>query len=55
MSKVCILDENKLCTDCGECDRCDLDSNKICNSCGKCVGLDADSRAIEIEDVILRT
>ena len=50
----CILDENKLCTSCGECDKCDLDSNKLCDNCGKCIGLDADSRAIEIEDVILK-
>ncbi len=54
MSKSCILDENKVCTDCGECDKCDMDSSKICDNCGKCVGLGADSRAIEIEDVILK-
>lgn len=54
MNEKCILDESKLCNDCGECDRCDLDSNKICDNCGKCIGLDADSRAIEIEDVVLK-
>ena len=54
MNEKCILDENKMCNDCGDCDRCDLDNEKICNNCGKCIGLDADSRAIEIEDVILR-
>ena len=54
MNDKCILDENKLCCDCGECDKCDLDSNKICDNCGKCIGLDADSRAIEIEDVVLK-
>ena len=54
MNDKCILDENKLCNDCGECDVCDLDSNKKCDNCGKCIGLDADSRAIEIEDVILK-
>ena len=54
MNEKCILDENKLCDDCGECDVCDLDSNKKCDNCGKCIGLDADSRAIEIEDVILK-
>ena len=25
MDKMCVLDENKLCDDCGECQRCDLD------------------------------
>ena len=54
MNKNCVLDENKICDNCGECDRCDLDSGKVCDNCGKCIGMDADSRAIEIEDVILR-
>ena len=54
MNEKCILDESKLCNDCGECDVCDLDSNRVCDNCGKCIGLDADSRAIEIEDVVLK-
>ena len=54
MNDKCILDENKICNDCGECDKCDLDSNKVCDNCGKCIGMDAESRAIEIEDVIIR-
>ena len=54
MENKCVLDENKICNDCGECDKCDLDHNKLCDNCGKCIGLDADSRAIEIEDVIIR-
>ncbi len=54
MKENCILDENKVCTDCGECDRCDIDPSKLCDNCGKCIGLDADSRAIEIEDVIIK-
>lgn len=36
--KMCIL-ENKICTDCGECNRCDLDKNKICNNCEKCLNV----------------
>ncbi len=44
--KMCVLDENKVCDDCGECSRCDLDPNKICDSCGKCLETGADSRAI---------
>jgi hypothetical protein len=54
MNENCILDENKICNDCGECDKCDLEQGKLCDNCGKCIGLDADSRAIEIEDVILK-
>ena len=33
----CILEENRKCNDCGECDICDLDENKICDNCGKCL------------------
>lgn len=51
--KMCVLDETKLCNDCGECNRCDLDPNKICDSCGKCLESDADSRAIYIDGIIM--
>ena len=54
MVKQCILDENKICDNCKDCEKCDIDPTKICDNCGKCIGLDADSRAIEIEDVILK-
>lgn len=53
MEKVCILNSNKICDNCGECDRCDLDPNKICNNCGKCLNIDGfDTRSIKIDDVI---
>lgn len=35
--KYCLFDEDKICDNCGECDRCDLDPNKICDNCGKCL------------------
>jgi len=52
--KVCILNENKICDDCGECDRCDLDPSKLCDNCGKCLGGEAEyaSKAIEIDEII---
>lgn len=49
LKKRCVL-EDKECTGCGECDRCDLDSNKICDNCMKCVNGDAEYRAIMVED-----
>ena len=52
MEKRCILDENKLCDDCGECNVCDLDPNKICDNCMKCLQTGADYRAIEIDEII---
>ena len=50
--KMCVLDETKVCDDCGECGVCDLDPNKICDNCMKCLQTDADYRAIEIDEII---
>ena len=52
MAKYCVLDETKLCDDCGECSVCDLDPNKICDNCMKCLNSGADYRAIEIDEII---
>ncbi len=49
--KKCVLYENKVCTDCGECLVCDLDPNKLCDNCGKCLALD-DGR--EFSSVVIR-
>ena len=38
--RMCLLDETKVCDDCGECDRCDLDPNKICDNCCKCIAME---------------
>lgn len=51
--KMCVLDETKVCDDCGECDRCDLDPHKICDNCMKCVNSGADYAEIEIDEVVL--
>ena len=50
--KYCILDSNKLCNDCGECDVCDLDRNKKCNNCNKCLQGNFDMRGIKIDKII---
>ena len=52
MAKVCVLDENKLCDDCGECSVCDLDPNKICDNCMQCLKTGADYAAIEIDEIV---
>lgn len=52
MKKYCVIDEDKVCEDCGECERCDLDMSKICDNCGKCIGMEADIRAIAIDEII---
>ena len=51
-TKYCVLDETKICDDCGECNVCDLDPNKICDNCMKCVKTGADYNAIEIDEII---
>jgi len=48
----CILDEEKVCDQCGECDRCDLDPQKICDNCGKCIADDRDYEVIEIDQIV---
>ena len=53
MAKICVLDESKLCDDCGECSVCDLDPNKICDNCGKCISSDEPYRSVIIDEIIL--
>lgn len=38
--RICVLDPDKICDDCGECDRCDLDPNKICDNCCRCIAME---------------
>lgn len=52
MTRYCVLDETKICDDCGECAVCDLDPNKLCDNCMKCVQSGADYSAIEIDEII---
>lgn len=50
--KQCIFDDNKPCTNCGDCDVCIFDKNKICSNCGKCLELEGyDVKAIKIDEV----
>jgi len=51
MEKRCVLDESRICNDCGECQVCDLDPNKICDNCMKCVNSGADYSAISIDKI----
>ena len=51
MDKLCVLDERKICDECGECQKCDLDPDKICDNCMKCVKSGADYTAIEIDEI----
>lgn len=51
-AKRCVL-EDKLCTNCGDCDRCDLDPNKRCDNCEKCLNIpNAEYLEIKIDEVM---
>ena len=48
--KQCVL-YDRVCIECGECDRCDLDPERICDNCMRCVNADKDYNAVLIEGV----
>lgn len=48
--RPCLL-YDRICSGCGECDRCDLDPNKLCDNCMKCVNGDAVYRAVTVEAI----
>lgn len=49
----CELDENKVCDNCGECERCDLNPKKICDNCGKCIDTGREYNELLIDDILL--
>jgi len=51
LEKRCVLDDFKVCNECGDCMKCDLDPNKICDNCMKCVNSGADYSSIEIDEI----
>lgn len=50
--KKCILYDNKLCDNCGECNMCDLDPKKVCDSCGACLDMDDDYNTLDVDLVM---
>ena len=52
LHKMCVL-EDRECTGCGECDRCDLNPDKICDNCMQCVLNGAEYAGIEIDGIEL--
>ncbi len=51
--KHCMLEDNKICDNCCECNICDLDKKKICDNCAKCIDADAVYKAINIDEIFL--
>ena len=52
-AKKCILDDAKICDECGECDYCDLNPFKLCDNCGKCIEDNQEYRELKIDDVVI--
>jgi len=50
--RMCVLEDDKVCDNCGQCNMCDLDPTKICDNCMKCIKTGADYNAIEIDEII---
>lgn len=51
----CVLEE-RLCTECGECDICELNSDKICDNCCECLETtSSDYLEIQIDDILINT
>ncbi len=46
----CVL-YDRICINCGECDRCDLNPEKTCDSCGKCLESNSEYKAIKITEI----
>jgi len=54
--KKCLLYEDRMCVECGECTKCDLNPDKLCDNCMKCLNSsDADYTSIEIDEVFEST
>ena len=50
----CII-EDRLCTECGECDYCEINADKICDNCCQCLSSEADFRGIDIDEILINT
>lgn len=51
MVKICILHEEMVCIECGECLICDLDPKKTCDNCSSCMDMEYDYKIMEIDDI----
>ncbi len=52
--KKCVLDEDKICDECGECDYCDLNPFKKCDNCGKCIDSSDEYRELKIDEIRIK-
>lgn len=50
--KLCILEDNKLCDNCCECDTCDLEPTKVCDNCARCLDVEKEYRTYTVDDLV---
>jgi hypothetical protein len=50
--KECIIYENKICDNCGDCNFCDINPDKVCDNCGICLE-GYDYTGIQIDDLLV--
>lgn len=51
--KICILDDEKICDNCNDCQMCDLEPSKVCDNCGKCIEVTEDNMTINIDKIYM--
>jgi len=49
-TKLCVLEDNKICNNCGKCLYCDFDPLKLCDNCCKCLDF-KDDAIIKIDGI----
>lgn len=53
MPKMCVLEDNKICNECGDCSYCDLNPFKQCTNCGRCIDSGEEYRELKIDGIRL--
>lgn len=51
--KFCMLEDQKVCDNCLECNVCDINPKKICDNCAKCIDSEVDYKIIEIDEILI--
>ena len=48
--KYCVMEDNKICDNCGQCLYCDYNPLKLCDNCCKCINF-SDDAIIKIDGI----
>ena len=49
-TKYCVMEDNKICDNCGQCLYCDYNPLKLCDNCCKCINF-SDDAIIKIDGI----